>query len=84
MLPATIKSKAMVGIEVSLCLSQLRARPYCCCIDKLINAIVGIDFPNEDKLKSNRRVERMLLAAAVPLAQGDAVFSVSQPDLQRG
>ena len=36
-------------------------------MDELTTSIVGIDFPNEDKSKSNRRMECMLCAP------GDAV-----------
>jgi hypothetical protein len=31
-------------------------------MDELTTSIVGIDFPNEDKSKSNRRMECMLCA----------------------
>jgi len=31
-------------------------------MDELTTSIVGIDFPNEDKSKSNRRMESMLCA----------------------
>ena len=42
-------------------------------MDELTTSIVGIDFPNEDKSKSNRRMECMLCAP------GDLVELRSEP-----
>ncbi len=36
-------------------------------MDELTTSIVGIDFPNEDKSKSNRRMEIMLCAPGDPV-----------------
>jgi hypothetical protein len=36
-------------------------------MDELTTSIVGIDFPNEDKSKSNRRMECMLCAPGDPV-----------------
>ena len=39
-------------------------------MDELSLAIVGIDYPNDDKSKSNRRMELMLTTPGAPV--GDA------------
>ena len=36
-------------------------------MDELTTSIVGIDFPNEDKTKSNRRMECMMCAPGDPV-----------------
>jgi hypothetical protein len=48
-------------------LTTRRAKRYITAMDELTTSIVGIDFPNEDKSKSNWRMECMLCAP------GDAV-----------
>jgi hypothetical protein len=61
-----------VNIESSVGLDRIdlptrRAKRYLTAMDELTTSIVGVDFPNEDRSKSNRRMECMLCAP------GDAV-----------
>jgi hypothetical protein len=46
----------------ALYLSGPHLQDYVADMDELTTSVVGIDFPNEDKSKSNRRMECMLCA----------------------
>lgn len=58
---SSVNIKSSAGLN-RFDLSACFAKRYITAMDELTTSIVGIDFPNEDKIKSSRRMEGMLCA----------------------
>ncbi|KQO13297.1 hypothetical protein ASF09_03340 [Sphingomonas sp. Leaf242] len=57
-----MRNSSLTLLMRALYLPGVHLQGYVGDMDELTTSIVGIDFPNEDKSKSNRRMECMLCA----------------------
>jgi hypothetical protein len=64
---ARLRKSSLNALIHSACLFRIVSRGYVGAMDELTTSIVGIDFPNDDKSKSNRRMECMLCAPGDPV-----------------